>query len=464
MKPRYSLRRTLYRDAPRADQVRMCGATAQKIRTSGQESVFVGGNDEWGNGVRVGQSVTPALAPQAVAPLQSNSAGPNSTSAPLQDQQASLREMCRGERERLSSMVLERNVKIPTAMARSPPTDPGIGPAGLLGNWVKPPVRSLARSTHLDNNAGQGQGATENSTNPAMDSTTLAPALRTPGFSPSSVGGDDQVSLAPTAATLPPSTPSQARPFSRSPAEQITANSSLLNMSENSAATVLQRRVPPSASTFHFASPTTPSLVSGPLPGGDYQQSLERDQLPTELEGQKIPKPAERSVAACRQDPFSMQSIGTLTSPRGPLTPTRPATHDASTSPINFLTGAASTTGTSDPPSRTSAMEFIDNAALSVLAPIMLSPLLPSPKTPHERLLDPSDSNTDADDESEASSVLGEGDTKGRPIARDHCLTGRPRRVNQEGNERSGGYGNWRRGGYRNYGRDRCDAYGSNWD
>ena len=191
-------------------------------------------------------------------------------------------------------------------------------------------------------------GVTDNST---LAVAAFAPALRTPGLSPSTKGGEDQVSLVPTAATPPPpSTPSQTRPFSRSPAEQMTANSSLLNMSENSAATVLQRRVPPpSASTFHFASPTIPSLVSGPLPGGDYQQSLEWDQLPTELEGQQIPKVAERSVAAFRQVPFSMQSMGSQTSPKAPLTPTGHATHDAATSPINFLPGAPSTTGTSCP-------------------------------------------------------------------------------------------------------------------
>ena len=50
MKPHYSLRRTLYRDAPRADQVRMSGATAQKVRIAGLEATFVGG--EWWYGWR----------------------------------------------------------------------------------------------------------------------------------------------------------------------------------------------------------------------------------------------------------------------------------------------------------------------------------------------------------------------------------------------------------------------------
>ena len=128
--------------------------------------------------------------------------------------------------------------------------------------------------------------------------------------------------------------------------EQITANSSQLNMSENSIATVLQHRVASNATTFHIANPVIPSFVSGTLPGVEDQQCLEWDQHPTELEGQQVSKVAERSVAAFRQDPFSMDSMGTQTSPKGPLTPIRPAAHDASTYPINFLTGAPSTTGT----------------------------------------------------------------------------------------------------------------------
>ena len=60
----------------------------------------------------------------------------------------------------------------------------------------------------------------------------------------------------------PPSSPSQARPFSRSMHEQITANSSPIKMRENSVATVVPRRPVPYTPTFHFADP-----IAGPLLG-----------------------------------------------------------------------------------------------------------------------------------------------------------------------------------------------------
>ena len=70
MIPHYSLRRTLYRDAPRIEQVRMSGATSQKIRIAGLDSVFVGGNDAMESGGRVGQEMAATLPPQADAPEQ----------------------------------------------------------------------------------------------------------------------------------------------------------------------------------------------------------------------------------------------------------------------------------------------------------------------------------------------------------------------------------------------------------
>ena len=82
MQPRYSLRRTLYRDAPRGDQVRMSGAPAQKVRIAGLESAFVGGNDGTGGGVRVGQEVATILAPQAKASQRATSNEQPSTSTP----------------------------------------------------------------------------------------------------------------------------------------------------------------------------------------------------------------------------------------------------------------------------------------------------------------------------------------------------------------------------------------------
>ena len=80
----------------------MSGATAQKIRVAGLESVFVGGgNDGTGDGARVGQEIAPTPAPQADAPIPSNSNVKPITSTPLQDPLAKLRELCRKEREGL---------------------------------------------------------------------------------------------------------------------------------------------------------------------------------------------------------------------------------------------------------------------------------------------------------------------------------------------------------------------------
>ena len=79
----------------------MSGATAQKIRIAEQEPVFEGGNCGTGSGVRVGREIAPTLAPQADAPQQSNNNEEPTTSTPLQDPFAKLRELCRKEREGL---------------------------------------------------------------------------------------------------------------------------------------------------------------------------------------------------------------------------------------------------------------------------------------------------------------------------------------------------------------------------
>ena len=140
-------------------------------------------------------------------------------------------------------------------MSRSLAADPVGGSPKSTTNFVKAPVSSIAKGRPTHGNAIQGQGALDNSTTAVAAFLGGARALRTPGLSPSTKAGEDQVSLAPTAATLPPSTPSQARPFSRLPKEQITANSSQLNMSENSVVTVVPRRLAPSTLTFQFAEP-----------------------------------------------------------------------------------------------------------------------------------------------------------------------------------------------------------------
>ena len=139
MKPRYSLRRTLYRDAPRVDQVRMSGATAQKVRIAGLESAFAGGNDGTGGGVRVGQEVASILAPQAEAPQQASNNEQPITSTPLQDPFAKLRDLCRKERERGVSATVEKVVENPILMSRSLVLDPVGGSPKSTMNWVKPP-------------------------------------------------------------------------------------------------------------------------------------------------------------------------------------------------------------------------------------------------------------------------------------------------------------------------------------
>ena len=192
--------------------------------------------------------MTPTLAPEAGAPHQSNNAGMPNTSTRLQDRQVKLRDLCRRERERGTSMVLERKVENLVPMTRSLLIDPGRADPKSTRNWTKPPDRSIIKSKPLVVNVAQGQVATDKST-PTLATTAFAPALRTPGFSPSKKA-EDQLSWVPTQATLRSSSLRQARPFSRLLGEQITANSSQINMSENSVVRVVARRADPTAHPF----------------------------------------------------------------------------------------------------------------------------------------------------------------------------------------------------------------------
>ena len=140
------------------DQVRMSGATAQKVRIAGLESVFVGGDDGTGGGVRVGQEVAPILAPQAEAPQQANNNIELSTSTPLQDPFAKLRELCRKERERGVSLILEKRVENPNLMSRSLAADPVGGSPKSMMNWAKPHVSYIAKRKPLHDNVIQGLG------------------------------------------------------------------------------------------------------------------------------------------------------------------------------------------------------------------------------------------------------------------------------------------------------------------
>ena len=326
-------------------------------------------------------------------------------------------------------------------------------------DWVKPPVSTIAMPKPLNNNAAQGQGTIDTSISTAVTGAAFPPALRTPGLSRSTKGGEERFSLAPTVTTLTPSILTQARPFSRLMAERITANSWEINISENSVVTVVPRRLAPNTPTFHFPERIAALLPEGAQAGGGNQQSLEWDQFSKALVGAELPTVPNPSAAAFRQDPFSMQSMGTQTSHKGHLTPRRHGTHDAATSPINFLPGAPLPTGTSDPPSKTSAMDFIDQAALRLQDLETFPHLPPLPKTAKELLIDPSDPKTDADDVSEASGVLGDGDNMAHLSERDLCVTGRGKGVAPSGNGGGNGYGNW--GGQ---GRDRNSMYGRRWD
>ena len=86
----------------------------------------------------------------------------------------------------------------------------------------------------------------------------------------------------------------------------------------------------------------------------------------------------------------------------------------------------------------------------------MLSHLLPLPKTAHELLLDPSDTNPDTSSESESSGVQGHGGTVRHRLAGDLFVTGRAKRSNQGRNGDYGGLGRGSEG-------DRPSSYRGNW-
>ena len=143
MTTRYLLRNTLYRDAPRVEQVRMSGATAQKIRKAGGNAKSGRGSEEGGNGVRVGQRMSPTLAPQQATPSPAKSAGSQSPTTPSSDQQTSSEgEQSLSSGEGRNPGVGTMNKTYPT-MARSHPSHGGWGSLISEENWVKPPLSSL---------------------------------------------------------------------------------------------------------------------------------------------------------------------------------------------------------------------------------------------------------------------------------------------------------------------------------
>ena len=178
-------------------------------------------------------------------------------------------------------------------------------------------------------------------------------------------------------------------------------------MSENSVATMVPRHPAPYSTTFHFADPIAIGFPEGPPAGGYKEQSLEWHILPMAVDGTESCTVSKLSIAAFPQNHFSMQSVGTQTSPKLALSPSRRDAHDASTSPVNFLPGAPSEMGTRGPPSRTSAMDFLDLAALCLEDLTPLSHLPSLRKTAQDLLADPSDPGADMEGESEQKGVQG---------------------------------------------------------
>ena len=163
MKSHYSLRSTIYREAPRVDQVRPCGTTAQNIRKSGGEWTSAVREEGKESCAQVGWSVSPTLAPKAVALSQSNSTRPQNTSTLLQDTQAALREHCRREREREQHGVGKKSANSYTDNKVSP-RDPGSRARQIVGRLWKaaPSAHSQeARPSITMQNWGRGRRRTQ---------------------------------------------------------------------------------------------------------------------------------------------------------------------------------------------------------------------------------------------------------------------------------------------------------------
>ena len=186
----------------------MSGATAQKIRRAGGNVKSGRGSEEGGNGVRVGQRMSSTPTPQQAALSPAKSASSQAPTTPSSDQETS------SEGEISSSSGEERNSRVGTVnrtyptIGRSHATHSGWGSLVSEENLVKPPVRSLKFSLSSRGRESPEQASNSNNADRVLeDAATVAPALRTLGFSPPSGGGDDQVSLVPISETLPPSRP-----------------------------------------------------------------------------------------------------------------------------------------------------------------------------------------------------------------------------------------------------------------
>ena len=202
MTSRYPLRKTLYREATRLQQVRISGATAQKIRRAEGSAKSGRGSEEGGNGVRVGQRMSPTLAPQQPALSPAKSISSQAPTTPSSDQQTS------SEGELSSTIVEGRDPGIGTinktypTIARSHPSHAGWGSLISEENWVKPPLKSLKFTISSRGREAPEQAINSNNANYAMEKAiSVAPALRSPGYSPTSGGRENQLSLPPALST-----------------------------------------------------------------------------------------------------------------------------------------------------------------------------------------------------------------------------------------------------------------------
>ena len=213
--------------------------------------------------------MSPTLARQQSLQSPANSVNSQAPTTLSSDQQiSSEEELSSSSGEGRNPGVGTMNKTYPT-MARSHPSYAGWGNLISEENWVKPSLSSLKLFTAGRGKEAPEQGSNNNNANNTMESPAIvAPALRTPGFSPSSGGREDQVSLVPALATLPPSTPSQTPPCSRLVEAQITVESAQINLTDFNGTTLCSHPFVSSMQTFRFASPIpctitrTPTLLS----------------------------------------------------------------------------------------------------------------------------------------------------------------------------------------------------------
>ena len=162
-------------------------------------------------------------------------------------------------------------------------------------------------------------------------------------------------------------------------AAQITQESTQINITDYNATTPISQCPAPTALSFRFGSPIPCTITSTPHPTLRDKQSLEWDQIPLSLRGGQAVRRSEFATAAFGRDPISILTEGVQTSPSLDTTATGPLMKEATTFPVSFLQEAPSSTATTGPPSKTSAMQYINAAALRLRTQATLAHLPPLP-------------------------------------------------------------------------------------